>query len=272
MRRMFATLALVVLLGATAAVAAPPADAPETAPKAPAQAAAAAKAPDITPETKSALDATCAFLKAQPVMAFRAEIAQDEVYPKGQTVQTNRVLDVVLKRPDKLYARVTGDGRDRLFVYDGKTATRVDLDKGVYAVLAAPPTVDALLDMLASQYGASAPLSDLLYADPCKSVLDNVRVGDTLGDHLAAGRSCRHLYFTQANADWQLWIENGKQPVPRKLVIIDKEKMGWPQYEATLVRFDFHPRLAPGLFTYTPAKNMRKIDFLPVGATQAGEK
>ena len=80
-------------------------------------------------------------------MAFRAEVSQEQVYPKGQTVQVNRVLDVVLRRPDKLYARVTGDGRDRLFVYDGKTATRADLDKGVYAVLDAPATVDALLTM-----------------------------------------------------------------------------------------------------------------------------
>jgi len=272
MRRMFSALAVVALLGVAAAQAAPPTDKPEAAPKETAQAAPAAKAPDITPETANALGAMCEFLKAQPVMAFRAEVSQEQVYPKGQTVQVNRVLDVVLRRPDKLYARVTGDGRDRLFVYDGKTATRADLDKGVYAVLDAPATVDALLTMLEEKYGIVAPLSDILYADPCASLLDDVQVGDTLGDHLAAGKSCRHLLFTQKNADWQLWIENGKEPVPRKLVINDKEKMGWPQYAATFVRFDFHPRLSPGLFTYTPGKNMRRIDFLPVGAAQAGEK
>jgi len=214
MRRMFSALAVVALLGVAAAQAAPPTDKPEAAPKETAQAAPAAKAPDITPETANALGAMCEFLKAQPVMAFRAEVSQEQVYPKGQTVQVNRVLDVVLRRPDKLYARVTGDGRDRLFVYDGKTATRADLDKGVYAVLDAPATVDALLTMLEEKYGIVAPLSDILYADPCASLLDDVQVGDTLGDHLAAGKSCRHLLFTQKNADWQLWIENGKEPVP----------------------------------------------------------
>lgn len=272
MRRMLSALAVVALLGATAAQAAPAADTPEKAPKAPAQAATAARTPDITPETAAALEAMCAFLRTRPAMAFRAEIAQDQVYPGGQTVQVNRVMNVVFKRPDKLYVRVAGDGRDRLFVYDGKTATRVDFDKGVYAVLAAPPTVDGLLDMLAEKYGFFAPLSELFASDPCRKALDHVRVGDSLGDHLAVGTSCRHLYFTQHNADWQVWIQNGKQPVPRKLVILDKEKMGWPQYEATFVRFDVHPRIAPGLFRYTPTKKMHKIDFLPAGAAPAEKK
>ena len=139
------------------------------------------------------------------------------------------------------------------------------------AVLAAPPTVDAMLDMLTDQYGLNAPASDLLYADPCAALLDNVQVGDLVGTHLAAGKACRHLAFTQKNADWQLWVENGRQPVPRKLVINDKERMGWPQYAVTFLDYDFHPRLPSGLFTFVPAKDARQIDFLPLGAGPRGE-
>lgn len=267
MRRIVLLLAAIAMLGAGPALAAPP----DAAPEEPAKAAATAAKPDITPETANALGAMCEFLKVQPAIAFTVELSQEVVYPKGQTVQVNRVMDVVLKRPDKLYAHVVGDGRDRVFIYDGKTAVRVDLDKKVYAVLEAPATVDGLLTMLEEKYGVIAPLSDFLYSDPCANLIDNVLVGDTLGDHLAAGKSCRHLLFTQKGADWQLWIENGKQPLPRKLVINDKEKMGWPQYSATFVKFDLHPRLTPGLFSYTPAKDMRRIDFLPANATP-GEK
>lgn len=255
MRRFFSALAVVALLTATAAQAEPP-----------------AKGPDITPEAVTAIRSMCEFLKAQPVMAFRAEVSQEKVYPNGQTIQVNRMLEVVLKRPDKLYVRTIGDERDRVFVYDGKTATRADLDKGVYAVLDAPPTIDELLAMLSQKYGLSAPLADLLTADPCVNLLDDVLVGDSLGNHLAAGKSCQHLAFTQKDVGWQLWIENGKQPLPRKLVINDKEKMGWPQYSATIQSFDFHPRLPAGLFTFTPAKDARKIDFLPVGAGQGEGK
>jgi len=123
--------------------------------------------------------------------------------------------------------------------------------------------VDGLLTLLAEKYGMVAPLSDFLVSDPCAALLDNVQVGDDLGEHLAAGKACEHLAFTQKDVDWQLWIENGKSPLPRKLVINDKEKMGWPQYSATLTKFDLHPKLPAGLFTFKPAKDARQIDFIP---------
>ena len=122
--------------------------------------------------------------------------------------------------------------------------------------------MDALLDKLTREYGLNLPVTDLLVTDPCASLLANVRTGDNLGTHLAAGLACRHLAFTQKNADWQLWIENGKEPLPRKLVITDKTKMGWPQYAVTFQSFDFHPRLPAKIFTFTPAKAARKIDFV----------
>lgn len=246
MRRMFIALAAVAfLMMVTAAQAEPP-----------------AKGPDIDAKAAAAIASMCDFLKKQPTLAFRAEVSQEQVYPNGQTIQVNRVVEVALKRPDKLYVRITGDERDRVFVYDGKIATRADLDKGVYAVLDAPPSVDALLTMLSEKYGMSAPLSDLLFTEPCPPLLDNVQVGDYLGEHLAVGKACQHLAFTQKDVDWQLWIEAGKQPIPRKLVINDKEKMGWPQYAATFTQFDVHPRLPAGLFTFKPAKDAREIDFL----------
>jgi hypothetical protein len=251
MRRILLALVVLVLLGAVPAKAQPP-----------------AKTPDITPEASTAVGAMCAFLKAQPVMAFSVEVAHEQVYPNGQTIQLTRLLDVVLKRPDKLFIRVTGDERDRVFVYDGKTVSMADFDKGVYAVLEVPPTVDGMLAMLSEKYGLAAPTSDFLYADPCAALLEDVLTGDLVGEHLAAGRPCLHLAFTQTDVDWQLWVEEGKQPLPRKLVITDKEKMGWPQYAATFTRFDFHPRLASGLFTFTPAKDARKIDFLPLAKGQ----
>jgi hypothetical protein len=255
MRRIFPVLVILAVLGAIPAKAQPP-----------------AQTPDITPETTATIGAMCDFLKSQPLMAIKIEVAHEQVYPNGQTIQLTRLLDVVLKRPDKLYIRITGDERDRVFVYDGKTVAMADLDKGVYAVLDAPPTVDAMLTMLSEKYGLAAPTSDFLYSDPCAALLDDVKTGEVLGVHLAAGRPCQHLAFTQSDVDWQLWVEDGKQPLPRKFVLNDKEKMGWPQYSATFTSFDFHPRLPAGIFTFTPAKDARKIDFLPLAKGQGQEK
>jgi hypothetical protein len=227
-----------------------------------------ATTPDIAPEAKAPVEAMCGLLSGQKTFTFSVEINEEQVYPNGQTVQLTRYADVAVKRPDKLYSRVTGDERDRVLVYDGKTVVMADYDRGVYAVVDAPPTIDATLTMLADKYGIVAPLSDLLYADPCKEILSNVRTGDCVGVHTAGGAACDHLVFAQKNADWQLWVDRGKTPLPRKVVITDKNVMGWPQYAAVFSDWDLSPKLPADLFTFKPAKDMRPIELTPLAAGQ----
>lgn len=228
-----------------------------------------AKTPDITVEAKAPVEAMCAYLAGKKTFTFSVEINEEQVYPSGQTVQLTRFADVAVKRPDKFYSRVTGDERDREMVYDGKTVTMVDYDRGVYAVVDAPPTIDAAMEMLADKYGIVAPLSDLLYADPCKAILANVRTGDCVGVHTAGGLACDHLAFTQKNADWQLWVEKDKAPLPRKVVITDKNVMGWPQYAAAFSDWNMTPKLPADLFTFKPGKELRRIEMKPLAESQA---
>ncbi|MHC1787930.1 DUF2092 domain-containing protein [Solidesulfovibrio sp.] len=255
---------ILLIVGLLSCLAAAPAQAATGAPAAPEP----AKTADITPEAAAPVAAMCGLLASRPALAFAAEVNEEHVYPNGQIVELTRFAEVALVRPDKLHIRITGDERDRVFVYDGTTVTVADYDRGVYAVIDAPGTIDATLTMLAEKYGIIAPLTDLLYADPCKEILANVRTGDCVGVHTAAGVACDHMVFTQKNADWQLWVEKGKAALPRKVGITDKGIMGWPQYSAVFTDWDLTPRLPAGLFSFTPAKDMRRIDFIPLVAGQ----
>ncbi len=60
--------------------------------------------------------------------------------------------------------------------------------------------------------------------------MGGVQRGEYLGIHEAAGVPCHHLAFEQATIDWQLWIDAGKDPLPRKLVITYKTEDEVPQY------------------------------------------
>jgi len=44
------------------------------------------------------------------------------------------------------------------------------------------------------------------------------------------GVECEHLAFRGVDTDWQIWIETGARPVPRKYVITSKTLAGAPQY------------------------------------------
>jgi hypothetical protein len=51
-----------------------------------------------------------------------------------------------------------------------------------------------------------------------------------MGRGVIDGVECEHLAFRNFDTDWQLWVEVGDRPIPRKLVITSKTISGGPQY------------------------------------------
>ena len=74
--------------------------------------------------------------------------------------------------------------------------------------------------------------------------------GEYLGIHLAAGVPCHHLAFSQEAIDWQIWIDAGPQPLPRKIVISYAGEPGAPQYTATIRRWNLDPAFPEDLFRF----------------------
>ena len=153
-----------------------------------------------------------------------------------------------------------GDLRNIRFLYDGRHVTLYSLDENVYSTFAAPPIIDAALDFAMKKYGLSAPLADLVYADPYTILMEKVEGAMYVGLHTAAGVRCHHLAFTQKNVDWQIWIEDGKQLVPRKVVITYKNDPGVPQFTAVISKWDFNVRLPERLFAFDPPAGAQAIE------------
>ncbi|MGZ3422372.1 MAG: DUF2092 domain-containing protein [Polyangiales bacterium] len=62
--------------------------------------------------------------------------------------------------------------------------------------------------------------------------------------------------------DWELWVEEGSRPLPRKYVITSKKIEGSPKYSVTLSHWKLVADLPDETFTFTPPKDARKIDFV----------
>ena len=134
----------------------------------------------------------------------------------------------------------------------------------VYTLTEVPPEIDAAVDRMFEQYGFSVPIADFVYADPYKTLIENVYAGSLVGRHAVDGRPCHHLAFSQEAIDWQIWIEDGPRPVPRKLVITYNDEDGWPQYSARFTHWDLQPRVSDAFFEFHPPEGADRIDFLPV--------
>lgn len=115
------------------------------------------------------------------------------------------------------------------------------------------------------------PLADLLSSNPYEIFMADVLAGHYVGLHKVDVHECHHLAFEQDEIDWQIWIDAGDNPVPRKLVITYTTLPSHPQYIMTLIgsiSFDTMP--IPNAFDFTAPVGAEKIDFLPVETGETG--
>jgi len=193
---------------------------------------------------------------------FRADITFDTSTISGQRVQYGGITHVSVRRPNRIHVKGTGDeGSDRYF-YNGSTFTLFDEDRRLYAVTQVPNEIDGALDTGFETYGISVPIAGFIHAQPYRVLIANVNSGFLVGKHQVDGTPSFHLAFAQEAIDWQIWIEDGPRPVPRKLLITFKDQPGSPQYTARLSDWDFRPGLSDHLFEFHPPAGASEMEFL----------
>jgi hypothetical protein len=214
--------------------------------------------PEALAELKRATD----FLAALPRFHIKAAAIYDVIQEDGRRLQFERSGDIFLQRPDRLFAEIfLDDGRHRQFWYDGKTLGFVERLRNLHTRINAPPTIDAMLDMLEGLFNDPMPLADLLYSD--LSPLDQRALeADIVGDSLVRGRPCRHLAFRGETVDWQIWVEKGATPFIRKVAISYREVPGTPQFAAVLDLWETPERFSESLFTFTAPAGSQWVDVL----------
>jgi len=195
-----------------------------------------------------------------------------------QKIQFTSSGQVQLSRPDKLRATRTGGYRDVEIVFDGKTLTMNNKDANDFAQIESPGSTDQLIDLLREKHGVVAPGADLLFSNAFDVMMADVIEGAQIGQGVIDGVECDHLAFRNLDTDWQIWIEAGARPIPRKYVITSKGVAGAPQY--TLRIKEWRTDLPADAFAFKPAEGAKKvalgdlndIDEVPQGTMTAGAK
>ena len=220
------------------------------------------EAPNIEPKADQCLKSMSSYLAKLKKYSFQVEEFFDDVQDDGQKLQFSNQRHLSVSRPDKMFGEDEGDTANSLFYYDGKTATVFDRGQQTYATVKVPDTIDAMLDDLHDRFDTHQTLADFLFADPYKVFTEHVQSGTYVGLHNVGKVKCHHLAFRQKLLDWQIWIDAGDQPLPRKLVITFKRQTDEPQYTALIHRWDVNPKLSDDLFQFQPPEGIRKVDFL----------
>ena len=74
---------------------------------------------------------------------------------------------------------------------------------------------------------------------------------------------CHHLAFRQEGVDWQVWIAEGADPLPRKVVITYKDLPDAPQFVALLDKWNLADQQPAKVFEFTAPDGAKRIE-LPV--------
>lgn len=250
------------LAAAAAFLAAAPvlAQAPAASPAAP------AAASDIEPEAVEALKRMSAYLGTLTAFEVKGDSTFDIALNDGQRVQIDEHSNIKVRRPNGFVIERTSDYKDRRFYYDGKKLTVYSPRTTYYAQVDAPATIAQTLDAVSDKYGIELPLTDLFrWSEPGGGRADKLQSAFHVGKATIGGVPTDHYVFREGDVDWQIWIDQGAAPTPRRIVIVDRSDEARPQYTVNLA-WNTKPTFSDSTFAFNAPANA-----LPIRLTALGQ-
>jgi hypothetical protein len=244
MKRKISSMAGAVVLGIVLSMSAPAQD----------------KSDAIEQEAMQALNRMGAYLRTLKDFQVTAEITTEDVLDDGQKVQYGSTTTVLAQVPSKLRVSTEGEQKSRLFLYDGKSFTLFARRVGYYATVPAPDTIGKLIDALREKYDVEIPLVDLFLWGSQESSTNEITAAGDFGLGAVDGVTCEHYAFRQPGLDWQVWIQLGDHPLPRKLVLTTTTDEARPQHISELT-WNLAPSYNDEAFVFDPPENAHKIVF-----------
>jgi hypothetical protein len=212
----------------------------------------------IDPAAMEALNKMGAYLRTLQSFQVWADVTTDNVLDDGQTIQFSSKVDLVAARPNRMRVEVTDDDGHRFFYFDGKSFTIFGQVVNYYATVPAPPTLALLADDLNDKYGIELPLYDLFEWGTNDANIKKIKAADDIGPSAVDDVTCEQYAFRQEGVDWQIWIQLGEFPLPRKLVIRTLTDDAKPQHSEILT-WNLAPSFSDNAFTFDPPPDARRI-------------
>ena len=214
--------------------------------------------PKVNPVAMKALADMGAYLRSLEAFHVSAATTDEDVLEDGQKVHYDGQTEVLVKKPDRLRGSVTNERHERLYLYDGSNLTIYGKRLNYYATVPAPPTLRELVAKLDNEYGIIMPLADLFaWGTPDYDPQDITSALDA-GPSPVNGVTCGHYVFRQPGMDWQIWIQKGAYPLPRKLVITTVTDDARPQYTAVYT-WNLAPSFNEAAFVFEPPAGAGRV-------------
>ena len=230
-------------------------------------------------QAMSILQRMADFLSQAQRFNVTVEIGFDVVQASGEKLEFGETRQFVIRRPDRMRVDITKrDGATSGFRFDGQEIAVFNTREQVYATAARPGTLAGAIAYFINDLDMRFPLAELFSTQLVETLAAKVRTAYNVGPERIMGVSCEHIALRGDQADMLLWVAQGDQPLPCRLVITYRTAEGQPQFRAQFSDWNFSPDVADAQFVFTPPEGAAKIAFAarkpaPIAAgQQKGQK
>ena len=224
------------------------------------------------------LKAMSDYLTSQKTISATYNSDIEVITPDLQKIQFNSSGALLINRPDQIRASRIGGYSDIQMLFDGKTLSVYGRNINRYFQMDFAGSIEKLIETQGEHF-VSIPGADLLLPDVYEKLMARVIDAKHIGLGVINNFECEHLAFRTQDTDWQLWVQKGRNPIPRKLVITSKSIGAAPQYTLVISDWKTDVPADPTAFVFkVPVgaskmllQELKNLDELPSGAPAKGQ-
>lgn len=232
------------------------------------------KKPVISEEASAALMRMGQTLRAAEQFSFQARTIRVYANADRQPLHIFHTLNVVVHRPNRMLADISGDDGSSKLVFDGKTAIVYSATHKKYATIPVPEgTIDAMMKEAMGRLGVDFPLADFLAEAPNKAFLTGVTSGRVVDTVTIDGSPYLHLFFSQPpGIELELWLSKNEPSLPRRLIVTYRDLPGQPNFIALFSDWNLNAHPSDADFTFQPPADTEQMQLKPVSAAATPAK
>lgn len=215
---------------------------------------------EIDPAATAKLRDMSNYLSSLKTFRVDARTVDEKVTTDGQKIQEIQQSKVTVRRPGELRVDRVSPRGHVTFVDDGRQFSIYNRDKNIFANAPAAPNLDAAIDQARERLHIDAPGGDFIVNNPYGELTDGLITGRYVGLEPIGGVMAHHVAVTKHDVDYQIWIQDGPQPVPLRYVITTKDLPGQPDFTMDLRNWQPNVPLAPNTFAFAPPAGARCVE------------
>ena len=203
-------------------------------------------------------------------------IGYDVVQESGQKVEFSERRRITIARPDRLRVEILkSNGEKGLVLFDGQKITVYSETHQVYAEAEKPGNLEDALVFFLRELKMRMPLALMLSANFPEEMEKRLENLEFVEVSATTDIPCVHLAGRTDQVDFQIWIPQTENPLPRRMVITYPDQEGQPNFWVDFTDWDLASSIPDRDFVLTPPAGAERIPFLSEmkeGATNENRK